>query len=399
MLPSWLRYSIIIGFLIFIGSGGLDRAKRKQTESHGQPKNQPQKPQTEARKARLTGKIWVQTRGGTGVKMAGIEVEIYSVRQLREQMTWVNASLKEAAGRIGSSREELGSLLDKALGIPRENREAISRKQLAWPDCLAFERACSRFESKAESLRSDDSKAKIASFLPVWAALEKCRVATTKTDSDGEFITELPPGDYLLFAEGARTLPFGKTENYFWTARFEHDAQGGSYEISNENELISRVRAQLTARFGENPSRGDEEIIENMVRGMTREKLIVPRLHEFGLAELSPNTAMAEFENQRKADLNELSAAKSLIASFSDRAKQIYETDQRNLDSLRKRAVDGSAPAQFGLALRYLSANARLLDEAGNPFDARDEAIRLLKQSAMQGYTPAKNKLADLGVQ
>jgi TPR repeat protein len=61
---------------------------------------------------------------------------------------------------------------------------------------------------------------------------------------------------------------------------------------------------------------------------------------------------------------------------------------RRTVEFQKKRAVDGSAVSQYDLGLRFLGGDGVEQNS--------EEGLRLLKQSAAQDYTPAKQKLAQL---
>jgi hypothetical protein len=54
------------------------------------------------------------------------------------------------------------------------------------------------------------------------------------SDDNGEFRLRLPPGDYVVFAEGRRAVN-GKTENYLWAQPLTAGPAPDKFMLSNDN--------------------------------------------------------------------------------------------------------------------------------------------------------------------
>jgi hypothetical protein len=122
------------------------------------------------------------------------------------------------------------------------------------------------------------------------------------------------------------------------------------------------------------------------------EKQIVA-VYEFGLMPSKKMIEVVDMKAKTREKLNRQAIAvisqKKADAKQAETERKKQATDLRAVEYLRKRVKQGSASAQYSLALRYL-------DGAGVPKN-QGEGLRLLKAAAKQNHYMSKRKLKELG--
>ena len=136
------------------------------------------------------------------------------------------------------------------------------------------------------------------------------------------------------------------------------------------------VLAKLAGIHNYKPENGAEERIENYEFG---------NLPSDRMIDLVKDEAKKREARIKHAMLQQ--AKKEEEKKSQQEAQKKRERDARVIAFLRKRVETGSASAQYSLGLRYLEGD-------GVPQD-RNEGVRLLKESAKQGYVRAKKKIKD----
>ncbi|WP_265945459.1 hypothetical protein [Dechloromonas sp. A34] len=245
--------------------------------------------------ASIKGEIFVSTRGRENIRLGAVEVNAYSANEMeyliRRQRSSAIAEEETLQQRVKSAdllslyeyRDELISLIK------------FYKTYLENP-----------YEYKAETLLKP--------------------IASSVTDSNGNFSIKLPPGSYIVSAQTNRLVFFGGEEKYRWMLYVNTTTNQDRIILTNNNIL----NIEANCKYCVEPIFGFTSIVEKVLRTKTSLEDVNKRIHDTEVAIALAKGEEIRRQNERVRNeirLDRLERRAALIADIDSLAKKIPDFD------------------------------------------------------------------------
>ena len=213
------KLAVLLAVLLVVGPAGAQ-----------QPPSKKKAPATEKRvlaPSKLTGQVFIVTRGRDNVKLALVDIVLIEERlilqHIKEKSESGSAKKQALLPNFTKIKEDYGAAKNLH-EIATKERRPFKETQELFKDVLANARKYD--EAKAEINRYDSPEYYFDSIPP--------GLVTTKTDADGRFSMSLPKGRFALAANTNRRVG-SDTEQYYWLVWVETASPEISVMLSNDN--------------------------------------------------------------------------------------------------------------------------------------------------------------------